>query len=140
WLAHGTGRQGTEVTAEAVWKHAGGCGVSLLRSTGDVPGAHHRLATRILEGDEERAGRMAARVLARAGEAGSDRILLRRLASAPRAGCATIARRIGARSLRRYWERFDLMMPEARQSAGRALFKMLPQELARLKRLLVSGT
>ncbi len=140
WLAHGTGRQGTEVTAEAVWKHAGGCGVSLLRSTVDVPGAHHRLATRILEGDEERAGRMAARVLARAGEAGSDRILLRRLASAPPTVRATIARRIGARSFHLYWERFDLMMPEARQSAGRALFKMLPQELARLKRLLVSGT
>src|SRR5690606_18539487 len=47
---------------------------------------------------------------------------------------------IGARSFHLYWERFDLMMPDARQSAGRALFKMLPQELERLKRRLVSGT
>src|SRR5690606_30565427 len=71
---------------------------------------------------------------------GADKILLRHLPAAVPTVRAVISRRVGARSFHLFWQRFDLMMPQARQSAGRALFKMLPQELERLKRLLVAGT
>ena len=114
--------------------------LSLLRSASAVgEGGPLHLLFALLDDADERVARMAARALSRRASATAESTLLRRAAAAPEAVRDVIDRRVGGRSFDALWTRYDRLPLETRQSAGKALLKLLPAARGRLRQHLLAG-
>lgn len=102
-------------------------------------GASMLLLRTLLSDPDERIARMAVREFVRRRSPDFENILIQAMANAPESVRRVIARSVGQVGFDHYWERFDRLDKSARKSAGKALFKVLPDALARLERRLRSG-
>lgn len=118
----------------------GGARLRLVRLAMRRPrGASTLLLRAALTDGDERIARMAARDLARRRPPDCDRILLSAAGNAPLSVRRVIARSVGQTGFENYWQRFDRMDRAAREAAGRALLKVLPDSMHRIDRRMRSG-
>ena len=89
---------------------------------------------------DERLARMAAREIVRRRPPEFENILLQLMTNAPESVRRVISRTIGQTGFEQFWNRFDLLDKPTRKQAGKAMLKLLPDAVARLKRKLVRGT
>ena len=88
---------------------------------------------------DERLVRMAAREIVRRRPPEYETMLLQRMTTAPPSVRRVIARAIGQAGFEHYWQRFDRLPRPVRKQAGRAMLKILPDGVARLRRRLADG-
>ncbi|HEY1684642.1 MAG TPA: HEAT repeat domain-containing protein [Tepidisphaeraceae bacterium] len=94
----------------------------------------------LLKDGDERLVRMAVREFIRRRPADYENILLQLMTNAPDSVRRLVGRSVGQNGFDSFWERFDSLDPATRQSAGRAMVKILPNAVHRLSRLLMTGT
>jgi HEAT repeat protein len=92
-----------------------------------------------LSDNDERLVRMAAREIVRRRPPEYETMLLQRMTAAPPSVRRIIARAIGQAGFEHYWQRFDRLARPVRKQAGRAMLKILPDGVARLRRRLADG-
>jgi len=102
-------------------------------------GTSLELLKRVLTDSDERLARIAAREIIRRRPSDMENILLQLLTNAPESVRQVVSRSIGHVGFEHYWSRFDSLPKATRKSAGRAMFKLLPDSTARLSRRLSSG-
>jgi HEAT repeat protein len=113
----------------------------LLRIAARRPaGASMQLLREFLRDSDERLVRLATREIIRRRPADYENILMQLMTNAPSSVRRLIGRAVGQNGFDNYWERFDNLDPATRQTAGKALVKLLPTTLERLSRLLTTGT
>ena len=112
----------------------------LLRvAMGRPAGASVALLRSLLSDPDERIVRMTAREIVRRHPPDFDNMLVQLMAGAPESVRRVIGRSVGETGFDNYWNRFDRLDKSTRKTAGRAMFKLLPDSLQRLERRLRSG-
>jgi HEAT repeat protein len=112
----------------------------LLRvAMGRPAGASVALLRSLLSDPDERIVRMTAREIVRRHPPDFDNMLVQLMAGAPESVRRVIGRSVGETGFDNYWNRFDRLDKNTRKTAGRAMFKLLPDSLQRLERRLRSG-
>jgi len=128
---------------ETLWRRLAdepGARLRLLRAAMRRPrGASAAFLRAMLSDPDERLARMAAREIARRRPPDCDRILLSAAGTAPLTVRRVIARSVGEIGFDNYWQRFDRMDRAAREAAGRALLKVLPDSLHKIERRMRIG-
>jgi hypothetical protein len=103
-------------------------------------GASVALLGKMIDDTDERIARMAAREIVRRRPVDFENILLSRITSSPESVRKLITRAIGHVGFEHYWDRFDRLPRQTRRQAGRAMLKLLPDAISRLRRKLTSGS
>jgi HEAT repeat protein len=103
-------------------------------------GTSVNLLKSILGDSDERLVRMATRELVRRRPPDFENALLQLMTNAPESVRRVVSRAIGQSGFDQFWERFDRLDKPTRKQAGKAMLKLLPDGVARLKRRLASGT
>lgn len=112
----------------------------LLRRVIDRPSPQSTALLRLLVNDADPCvARIAVRALARAKPRDLEQTLLPLLNGSSDSVRRVISRLVGQNGFDVYWEKFDKMDRVLRQTAGRAMLKLLPDALDRLRRHLASG-
>ncbi|HWE01122.1 MAG TPA: HEAT repeat domain-containing protein [Tepidisphaeraceae bacterium] len=112
----------------------------LLRiATGRKRGASVQLLRLMLGDTDERIMRMAARELMRRRPTDFENMLLQLMTNAPASVRRVASRGIGQVGFDNFWRRFDRLDRPTRKNAGRAMLKILPDAVQRLRRRLSSG-
>jgi HEAT repeat protein len=102
-------------------------------------GSSVALLKRFLADPDERLMRMAAREIVRRRPPEGDGVLLQLMINAPQSVRRVVSRAIGHVGFDQFWQRFDKMDRATRKQAGRAMLKLLPDAVQRLKRRLSAG-
>jgi len=103
------------------------------------PNASVSLLKSLLHDPDERIVRLAAREIVRRRPAEFENTLIQLMSTAPESVRRVIGRSVGQVGFEHFWQRFDRMDRAARKAAGKAMFKVLPDSVARLERRLRSG-
>jgi HEAT repeat protein len=112
----------------------------LLRRVIDRPAPQSTALLRLLVNDADPyVARIAVRALARAKPRDLEQALLPLLNGSCESVRRVISRLVGQNGFDVFWERFDKMDRTLRQTAGRAMLKLLPDAIDRLRRHLTSG-
>ena len=98
------------------------------------------LIRELLRDSDERLARLAVREIIRRRPADYENILLQMMTNAPDSVRRLIGRAVGQSGFDSYWERFDNLDTGTRQTAGKAMIKLLPTTVERLSRLLSGGS
>ncbi len=93
----------------------------------------------LLQDSDERIVRLAVREIARRRPLDFENVLLRLMAGGTESIRRVVSRAIGQTGFENFWQRFDRLDRATRQSAGRAMLKLLPDAVARLSRRLLTG-
>ncbi|HEX4794448.1 MAG TPA: HEAT repeat domain-containing protein [Humisphaera sp.] len=93
----------------------------------------------MLSDSDERLMRMAARELVRRRPPDYENSLLQLMTNAPESVRRVVGRAIGQTGFEQFWARFDRIDRQTRKQAGKAMLKLLPDGIARLKRRLLVG-
>ncbi|HET6246772.1 MAG TPA: HEAT repeat domain-containing protein [Tepidisphaeraceae bacterium] len=101
-------------------------------------GSVQLLRALLLDGDE-RIMRMAAREIIRRRPADYENMLLQLMTNAPESVRRVVSRAIGQVGFDQFWLRFDKLDRPTRKQAGRAMMKILPDAVQRLRRRLAAG-
>ncbi|MGC4031618.1 MAG: HEAT repeat domain-containing protein [Tepidisphaeraceae bacterium] len=100
-------------------------------------GASTELIKLMLEDEDERFVRIAARELIRRKPADVENVLLKRMTGGSEGVRRVIGRAIGHVGFALFWDRFDGLSSVARVAAGRAMLKLVPDAPARFGRYLL---
>ena len=103
-------------------------------------GSSVNLLRSMLSDRDERLMRMAAREIVRRRPPDYQNALLQLMTDAPESVRRVVSRAIGQSGFEQFWDRFDRLERSTRQQAGKAMLKLLPDGIARLKRRLGSPT
>lgn len=118
-----------------------GARLRLLRIAARRPrGASVQLLRTMLQDSDERIVRMAVREFIRRKPADYENTLLQLMSNAPDSVRRIVGRSVGQSGFDNFWERFDDLEPATRQTAGRAMVKLVPGTKQRLSRLMTAGT
>ena len=109
--------------------------ITLRRKRGSSVG----ILKTLISDPDERIARMAAREMIRRRPPDYENILLKQMTQAPPSVRLLIGRSIGQAGFEQFWQRFDRIDRKTRQSAGRAMFKLLPDAPERLYRRATTG-
>ena len=93
----------------------------------------------MLNDPDERLMRMAARELIRRRPTDFENMLLQLMTNAPESVRRVVSRAIGQSGFDQFWLRFDKLDRSTRKHAGRAMLKILPDAVGRLRRRLAGG-
>jgi HEAT repeat protein len=102
-------------------------------------GSSVQLIKAFLNDPDERIARMATRELLRRRPPEYENLLLTRMPKAAESVRRVIGRSLGHIGFEQFWQRFDQLDRPTRQSAGRAMLKILPDAIVRLTRRLNNG-
>src|SRR3954471_14732524 len=93
----------------------------------------------MLNDPDERLMRMAAREIIRRRPSDYENILLQLMTNAPESVRKVVSRAIGQVGFDQFWLKFDRLDRPTRKHAGRAMLKILPDAVQRLRRRLTTG-
>src|SRR6185437_604002 len=102
-------------------------------------GSSVQLLRSMLTDSDERLVRMAAREIIRRRPTDFENMLLQLMTNAPESVRKVVSRAIGQVGFDQFWTRFDRLDRPTRKHAGRAMLKILPDAVQRLRRRLTSG-
>ena len=102
-------------------------------------GSSVQLFRAMLTDSDERLMRMAAREIVRRRPNDFENMLLQLMTNAPESVRKVVSRAIGQVGFEQFWIRFDRLDRPTRKHAGRAMLKLLPDAIQRLRRRLASG-
>ncbi len=102
-------------------------------------GSSVQLFRAMLNDTDERIVRMAARELIRRKPNDFENMLLQLMVNAPESVRRVVSRAIGQAGFESFWLRFDKLDRATRKHAGKAMLKLLPDAIPRLRRRLASG-
>jgi HEAT repeat protein len=112
----------------------------LLRTVLRRPrGASLTLVRRFLDDTDETLQRIAAREIVRRKPADQSTVLLGLMKTGPISVRRVASRAISAGAFDNYYDRFDKLDAETRVRAGKAVLKLLPDAIHRLRRKLITG-
>jgi len=103
-------------------------------------GSSVNLFKAILSDGDERLVRLAARELVRRRPPDFENSLLQLMTNAPESVRRVVSRAIGQSGFEQFWDRFDRLDKPTRKQAGKAMLKLLPDGITRLKRRLAGGS
>jgi len=102
-------------------------------------GSSVQLIKTFLSDPDERLARMAAREMIRRRPPEYENLLLTRMATAPASVRRIIGRALGNLGFEQFWNRFDQLDRDTRRNAGKAMLKILPDSVIRLRQRLENG-
>lgn len=102
-------------------------------------GSSVQLFRSMLTDPDERLMRMAAREIIRRRPTDFENMLLQLMTNAPESVRKVVSRAIGQVGFEQFWTRFDRLDRPTRRHAGRAMLKLLPDAVQRLRRRLTTG-
>lgn len=93
----------------------------------------------MLNDPDDRIVRLAVREIARRRPLDFENVLLQLMTATAESVRRVVSRSIGQTGFENFWQRFDRLDKSTRQSAGRAMLKLLPDATARLSKRLMTG-